>query len=163
MRRTDKGFTAVELMVVMALLGVVVGLGFTSFGFLRQNFTSWQRRIAIEQGSRRVMAGLVYELRGAREIVQAEEHDLVFLNRNGNLVRVASDDNGVLRNGRRLLPTGNQADLRFRYLTRNGASLVDYQDVRDIAAVGFSLRVLDRREHSFELESMVLIRNKRMR
>jgi prepilin-type N-terminal cleavage/methylation domain-containing protein len=66
--KNQKGFTLVELMVVLALLGIVLGLGYMFLNFGVMSFNRGERHAIAQQAARITSVYITNELRFAREI-----------------------------------------------------------------------------------------------
>jgi len=102
----QKGFTLVELMVALSLLLLVLGLGYTIFGFTVTTFARSETKANTQQNMRLVMQHIENEVRYAKtvEILADEPTSIpaddpgtyIFINDAGKLEIASKDNNWVL-------------------------------------------------------------------
>ncbi|MDY6826368.1 MAG: prepilin-type N-terminal cleavage/methylation domain-containing protein [Bacillota bacterium] len=103
----DHGFTLVELMVTLALLGIVLALGYLYFGFGVQAFQRGERQSIAQQAVRLTSDFITSELRFAKQIeinpeggisetgyryIYQEDDSIYFRNEEGNDRCLADSD-----------------------------------------------------------------------
>ncbi len=93
--KNQKGFTLVELMISIAIFGVVVGLVATSKTRQTEQNITTQQAVEMQQNVRAVIFLMARELRSAGYNPEIQDHDTGITNAGANTItfnRVASDD-----------------------------------------------------------------------
>ncbi|MDW7740392.1 MAG: prepilin-type N-terminal cleavage/methylation domain-containing protein [Bacillota bacterium] len=89
----QNGFMLVELLIALALLGVVLALGYMFFNFGTQAFNIGERRAIAQQAARITSDFITSELRFAKEIeINPDEAEMV----NGYWYFYLSEDNSII-------------------------------------------------------------------
>lgn len=157
------GFTAVELLVAMALVGLIVGFSYKGYLFFQKNFIHWQERVSMEETGRRIINALINDLQTMRKVIEAEENSITFVDFERKIVTYSFKDQGVFKNGRQLLNEDlTVAKLQFSYFTSNDDSFNFIDNKMNIEKIQIHLLVKNKRRASFELISAVTLRNKRL-
>lgn len=132
-RRLAKGFSLIELIIVIVLLGIIAGVGsqlmaagFRSY-FLGRDLTAadWQGRLALERMTREIR-----EIPSSVDLTTMAANQIGFNDMSGNAVSYSLGAS-LLRNIQPL--ADNVTALNFTYLDGNGAATAVAADVRFIS------------------------------
>lgn len=86
--RDARGFTLAELLVVMAVTGLVMAGAFALQQQGTQSYLTGAARVEVQQNARTVLERMVRELRSARSVTAlGGPGDITFVHENGNTVR----------------------------------------------------------------------------
>ncbi len=100
MIKDQKGFTLVELLIVIALLGLSVGITNDILVSLIRSYNKTQVKNEVEQQANFVSLKLEKELRNANSVSSASSNSLVFNSADGVQITYAINSSGVIsRNG----------------------------------------------------------------
>lgn len=104
--RQQKGLSLVELLIVLALLGIILAVGYNYFYFGTQAFARGERYAIAQQASRHASDIITREIRFAHEIeinptggISVDDFDYIYLEndsikvREGGVVRILADSN----------------------------------------------------------------------
>ncbi len=174
----DKGFTTVELIVTMGLVGLVSALAYAVYIFAYQGMKNWQDRVELENSAHLVMNAMANDFSDIKKIFYATEDEISFIKINDDTVRYAICEGGLIRSGKYL----NKKDLsigsiQFKFfgselsddlnmdrvidmaeLDRNRNGLLDSEELHAISCIQFTM-TLTSKKHCFELQSAMAIRN----
>jgi prepilin-type N-terminal cleavage/methylation domain-containing protein len=178
MYKNERGFTTVELIVTMGLVGLISALAYAVYIFAYQAMKNWQDRVELENSTHLMMNAMANDFSDIKKIFYATEDEISFIKINADTVRYAICEGGLIRNGKYL----NKKDLsigsiQFNFfgselsddlnmdrvidmneLDRNSNRLLDGEELLDISCVQFTIKLASKK-HSFELQSAVVIRN----
>lgn len=68
-RTYKKGFTLIELVIVIAILGIVIYLGFSFFSFGNRSFSRGQDQSSIQHSVRMASRYITDEIRTAKDVI----------------------------------------------------------------------------------------------
>ena len=96
--RNARGFTLAELLVVMAVTGLVMAGAFALQHQGTQSYLTGAARVEVQQNARMVLERMVRELRSARSVTAiGGPEDITFVHENGNTVRYQLSGNMLNR------------------------------------------------------------------
>lgn len=154
----DSGYTIVELLIALTLLGIVTGLAYQGYRFLQRSFQRWQSRVALEQDGGRIMSAIRNDIILWKRIEHAEAATLSVVRDDNKRIVYRLADQQVLRNGRELNPEGVAvARFEFTYFVHDNESETNPY-VTEIDAIAIALTV-ENRAGNFELRCRMSKRN----
>ncbi len=158
MNKFSAGFTAVELLIVMALALLIVGFSFKGFLLFKRNLMHWQERITLEQAGQRIIKSLTEDLYKLRGIHQADPTTITFEDYKGDTLTYRLKNQNIFKNGYPLLHNQILAQfLKFEYYTSEG----DIIEKQKIERIKIHLILRYKKNRYFELISSVKLRNRR--
>ena len=162
MNKSIAGFTAVELVIVMALALLIVGFSFKGFVLFKRNLILWQERIALEQAGLRMIKSLTEDLYKLQEIQQAEPTVLTFVDNKGDSLTYIFRTQNIFKNGHPFVHNPILVQLlNFQYFSPEG-DLQEYTtEKQKIERIKIHLILRYEKNKSFELISSVKLRNRR--
>ena len=99
----EKGFSLVEMLVVIAITGVIAWLTFSIYLFGQRYFINWNKKLNLQNELHVIIQGLAEDIYRAEHIVAFEENKLVLqMGDQSERVCQAQDDT-LFRNKRNLL------------------------------------------------------------
>ncbi len=154
--KKQDGFTVVELLTVLAILGIVLALGYMYFGFGVDTFARGERR-SIAQQSIRLSADLITnELRYAEEVIldpaNTAESGYYYIEQQGDSVILLdkTDENEVLE---RVLLDSEVDDIAYK---------VSFEEESAVERIDFNLVLLltlEAEDGLYELDTKVYVLN----
>jgi prepilin-type N-terminal cleavage/methylation domain-containing protein len=122
-RCNDDGYSLLEVMTVLVLVGLVVGLAFGAYYFIVKGHTRGREQVLLQQEARAVLAFLEKELTYSQRLAlySSSETPPAF---EGQFRDISSDGNAVLVNGQPILSAdGMEYKLLFHRLEESSTLL----------------------------------------
>jgi prepilin-type N-terminal cleavage/methylation domain-containing protein len=99
MFRDCKGFTTVELIVTMGLVGIVTAFAYTSYIFVIRGINNWQDRIEMENTSHIIINAISRDLMAMEELFLAEETAIRFVKTTHDTIDYRQKTAKLVKNG----------------------------------------------------------------
>jgi prepilin-type N-terminal cleavage/methylation domain-containing protein len=86
MFRDCRGFTTVELIVAMGLVGIVTAFAYASYIFVVRGINNWQDRVEMENTSHIIINAISKDLIAMEKLLQTEETSIRFVKSNHDTI-----------------------------------------------------------------------------
>ena len=87
----DKGYTVIELLVVMLLSSLVAGVVFLTYGFINKNLASWKKNLYFEQEMEAKVKALDTQIRRIKTVEKIAGDTLYVKDKYGSERRLTLD------------------------------------------------------------------------
>ena len=127
MRKSEVGFTTVELIVAIQIAFLLAGFVYAAFYFSSQLFGEWREKSELENAAFLCARSLQQDILHASQILTAGDRELTLRTMSDQLVTYELEGRRLMRNHQRLLSSDVKVDsIVFRYVKRDtstGATL----------------------------------------
>lgn len=123
----QRGFTLIELVITIVLIGIVAGMGTNFFGLGLNAFLGQEARADLNNQGRLAVERMAREIRMIKSRTAGDlpgccsATTLSFVDMNGATVTFAKSGNTITRNGT-ILAAGDSVTLNFAYYAQNGTT-----------------------------------------
>ncbi len=96
----EKGFSLVEILVVLALTGILGGVMITAYLFMEKSFTEWRQNSILERETHKLIRIVAEDLYKVVDIDEASAHFISFKRSDNHRVQYGISEQNLTRNDR---------------------------------------------------------------
>ncbi len=177
MQNNEYGYTTIELIVAMSMVGLIAVFAYSVYSFARKGMNRWQNRVHLENSAHIAVNAITNDLLKLQRFYCIGEGRVCFMTTDDDTIDYRVEEERLVRNGNAILL--DKTSIRFNYLgydlslDNNLDGVVDYEEMDlnnnseidgkecefvSFVAVNLSLST---RRHSFKIKTGVVIRNRR--
>lgn len=180
MLKNEHGYTTVELIIAMSMVGLITIFAYSVYIFALKGVHYWQNRVQMENSAHIVINAMTDDLLKLENFFSIREESIAFATTDIDTISYWIEENQLLRNGENMILNENiMTAVRFSYLGNdlalddnldgvvdpneidlNDNNQIDAREFEEISYIEMALS-LSNGNRIFNIKTGVAIRNKR--